>query len=45
MAETISVERKGRVAIIRITRPKALNALNTQVLAEMLEAASEMDAD
>lgn len=45
MPETISVERKGRVAIIRITRPKALNALNTQVLAEMLEAASELDAD
>ena len=45
MAETISVERKGRVAIIRITRPKALNALNTQVLAEMLEAATELDAD
>ena len=45
MAETISVERKGRVAIIRITRPKALNALNTQVLAEMLAAATELDAD
>lgn len=45
MPETISVERKGRVAIIRITRPKALNALNTQVLAEMLEVASELDAD
>ena len=45
MPETISVERKGRVAIIRITRPKALNALNTQVLAEMLAAAQELDAD
>ena len=45
MPETISVERKGRVAIIRITRPKALNALNTQVLAEMLKAAQELDAD
>ena len=45
MPETISIERKGRVAIIRITRPKALNALNTQVLAEMLAAAQELDAD
>lgn len=45
MTETISVERKGRVAIIRITRPKALNALNSQVLAEMLAAARELDAD
>ena len=45
MPETISVERKGRVAIIRITRPKALNALNSQVLAEMLAAAEDVDAD
>ncbi len=45
MTETTSVERKGRVAIIRITRPKALNALNSQVLAEMLAAAEELDAD
>ena len=45
MADTISVEREGRVAIIRITRPKALNALNSQVLEEMLSAAKELDAD
>ncbi|MEM8755021.1 MAG: enoyl-CoA hydratase [Pseudomonadota bacterium] len=45
MPETVSVERKGRVAILRITRPKALNALNSQVLDEMLSEAEALDAD
>ncbi|QIE57456.1 enoyl-CoA hydratase [Pikeienuella piscinae] len=45
MAETVLVERKGRVATLRINRPEALNALNSAVLAEMLEKAAALDAD
>jgi enoyl-CoA hydratase len=33
--ETIVVETKGRVGIITLNRPKALNALNSQVLKEL----------
>ena len=34
--DTILVETKGRVGIITLNRPKALNALNSQVLADVL---------
>ena len=43
--ETVLVERKGRVGVLTINRPKALNALNSAVLSEMLEKAAELDAD
>lgn len=45
MTETVIVERKGRVAILRLNRPEALNALNNQILEEMLEKATALDAD
>ncbi|MFI0396709.1 enoyl-CoA hydratase-related protein [Paracoccus jiaweipingae] len=45
MPETIQITRQGRVALIRIDRPKALNALNSQVAAEMLTAVQQIDAD
>jgi len=45
MFETIKTEVAGRVATIRFNRPKQLNALNTQVMQEVLEAASGFDAD
>ena len=32
--DTILVETNGRVGIITLNRPKALNALNSQVLAD-----------
>jgi enoyl-CoA hydratase len=43
--ETILVERRGRVTLITLNRPKALNALNAQVLADLLAALAAFDAD
>ncbi|RZT25922.1 enoyl-CoA hydratase [Mycobacterium sp. BK558] len=43
--ETILVARDGRVATITLNRPKALNALNSQVMTEVTRAAAELDAD
>lgn len=43
--ETILVTRTGRVATITLNRPKALNALNSQVMTEVTTAASELDKD
>ncbi|OBI93720.1 enoyl-CoA hydratase [Mycobacterium sp. 1245805.9] len=43
--ETILVERDGRVGIITLNRPQALNALNSQVMTEVTSAASELDDD
>ncbi|WP_441249298.1 enoyl-CoA hydratase [Kitasatospora sp. McL0602] len=47
MAEyaTILVERKGRVGLITLNRPEALNALNTQVMNEVVAAATAFDRD
>ena len=41
--ETILVEREERVGIITLNRPKALNALNSQVMNEVTTAATELD--
>jgi len=43
--ETILVERDARVGIITLNRPKALNALNSQVMKEVTTAAAEFDND
>jgi enoyl-CoA hydratase len=43
--ETILVERRGAVTLITLNRPKALNALNSQVLAELIHAFGDYDAD
>ena len=43
--ETILVERDGRVGIITLNRPQALNALNSQVMNDVTTAAAELDAD
>jgi enoyl-CoA hydratase len=43
--ETIIVEREDRVGIITLNRPKALNALNSQVMNEVTAAAKEFDDD
>jgi enoyl-CoA hydratase len=44
--ETILVERPSeRVALIRLNRPKALNALNLTVMHELTSVAAELDGD
>jgi enoyl-CoA hydratase len=43
--ETILTEKRGRVGLITLNRPKALNALNSTVLAEMLSALTAFEAD
>lgn len=43
--ETIIVEVEDHVALIKLNRPDALNALNTQVLAELCTALEEADAN
>jgi enoyl-CoA hydratase len=43
--ETITVEKKGKVGLITLNRPDALNALNTQLNAEMGKALDKFEAD
>ena len=45
--ETILVDRSlaDGVAVIQLNRPSALNALNRQVMVELVEAATQLDAD
>ncbi|MFD5523000.1 enoyl-CoA hydratase [Streptomyces virginiae] len=43
--ETILLERKRRVAVLTLNRPEALNALNLQVMTEVVGAAEELDRD
>src|SRR6478735_950477 len=43
--ENIIVETKGKVGIIRLNRPNALNALNSALKAELCEAIGKFDAD
>jgi enoyl-CoA hydratase len=43
--ETILVTRDDRVGTITLNRPKALNALNSQVMTEVGAAATELDQD
>ncbi|WAC53959.1 enoyl-CoA hydratase [Gordonia sp. SL306] len=43
--ETIIVERDGRVGVITLNRPKALNALNTTLMNEVVAAATDFDRD
>ena len=43
--ETILVEQRGAVTLITLNRPQALNALNTQVLADLIDSFGKFDAD
>ena len=43
--QNITVEKRGQVGLITLSRPKALNALNSDLLAELSKALAEMDAD
>jgi enoyl-CoA hydratase len=43
--ETIIVERRDAVTLVTLNRPQALNALNNQVLAELIAAFAAYDSD
>jgi len=45
MYENIKYEVKGNLGYLTINRPKALNALNTEVLSELADALKEIEAD
>ncbi|NMM86090.1 enoyl-CoA hydratase [Rhodococcus sp. SRB_17] len=42
---TIILERKGRVGVITLNRPKALNALNSELMNEVVAAVTDLEAD
>ena len=42
---TILIEKRGAVTLVTLNRPQALNALNSEVLKELIEAFSEYDSD
>ncbi len=43
--ETILTETRGRVGLITLNRPKALNAINRQLTGELLDALARFDSD
>ncbi len=43
--ETILVEQRGAVTLITLNRPQALNALNSQVMADLIAAFAAFDTD
>ncbi len=43
--ETILIEQRGAATLVTLNRPQALNALNAQVLADLLAALAAFDAD
>jgi enoyl-CoA hydratase len=43
--ETIIVETRGRVALVRLNRPQALNALNAKLMSELSAAMDGFEAD
>jgi len=43
--ETLLIETHGPVALIRLNRPEALNALNQQLMSELAETLQAMDRD
>jgi enoyl-CoA hydratase len=43
--ETVLVETRGRVGIVTLNRPQALNALNKQIIAELGQALAAFEAD
>jgi enoyl-CoA hydratase len=43
--ETILVEQRDAVTLVTLNRPQALNALNSQILAELIHAFAAYDAD
>jgi enoyl-CoA hydratase len=42
---TILIERQGRVVLVRLNRPKALNALNSELMCELVTTMQGLDRD
>ncbi|MCB8979225.1 MAG: enoyl-CoA hydratase/isomerase family protein [Ardenticatenaceae bacterium] len=42
---SIKIEQQGRVVIVRLNRPEVLNALNSEIMHEMVARLSELDRD
>src|SRR5437764_11341964 len=42
---TVLVERRGAVTLVTLNRPQALNALNSEVLRELIQVFAAYDAD
>ena len=42
---TLFLEKEGNIALLTINRPKALNALNPEVLTELGQAVDAISAD
>jgi len=45
MSETVIVETRGRVGLIRLNRPQALNALNSTLMRELAQAIVSFETD
>jgi enoyl-CoA hydratase len=43
--DTVLLERRGRVALVQLNRPQALNALNSQLMTEVTQLLAELDTD
>src|SRR5271163_3866048 len=43
--ETLLVEQRGRVLLVTLNRQKALNAINLQLTAELIDVVTGADAD
>ncbi len=43
--DTITVEKRGEAALITLSRPKALNALNAKLLSELRDALDQLEHD
>ncbi|RMF01790.1 MAG: enoyl-CoA hydratase, partial [Chloroflexi bacterium] len=43
--QNILTRQDGRVGVVQINRPKALNALNTPTMAEIMDALATFDVD
>jgi enoyl-CoA hydratase len=42
---TLTIERDGAIAVVTLNRPKVLNALNAQMIAELRQAFAEIEGD
>ncbi len=43
--QNISVTKEGQIAVVQLNRPKVLNALNSELMVELVNALEELDRD